>query len=149
MKVYLNYCRRPFVFLNEALEMMGRPRYVTFLISRKNRTVFLVPLRSRRSDIGMTHITEAVYREGGAYAVEATRDFLHEVCEMAGITDNALFSVEAEPYFIDEIKAGQCGVTKGIKVKGMSLRLDMRKARIDFMEEYPVFTYGGYMICVA
>lgn len=148
MKVYMNYWRRPLVFSNEALEMMGRPRYVTFLMSRKDRVIFLVPLRSRRKDIGMTHITDAVYQEGGAYAVATTPDFLYEVCQMAGVTDNALYSVEAEPYFIDEIKAGQCGVTKGIKVKGMSLRLDLSKAQIDFMEEYPVFTYGGYVISV-
>ena len=64
MKVYLNYCHRPFVFSNEALEMMGRPRYVTFLVSKKNRVVFLVPLKSRRTDIGMQRITEAVYRDG-------------------------------------------------------------------------------------
>ena len=129
--------------------MMGRPRYVTFLISKKNQSVFLVPLKSRRSDIGMTKITEAVYRDGGAYAVEGTYGFLGEIRELAGITDDTLYSVEAEPYFINEIKAGQCGVTKGIKVKGMSLRLDMSNARIDFMEEYPVYTYGGYMIGVA
>ena len=30
-----------------------------------------------------------------------------------------------------------------------SIMLDLSKAQIDFMEEYPVFTYGGYVISVA
>ena len=129
--------------------MMGRPRYVTFLLSKKDRVAFIIPLKSRRTDIGMQKITEAVYLNGGAYAIEGANGFLKDVCSLAGILDNSLYSVEAEPYFISKIKAGQCGVLKGIDVKGMSLRLDMSRANVDFMEEYPVYTYGGYMIGIA
>ena len=147
MKVYLNYCQHPFVLSHEALEFMGRPRYVTFFEDVENRSIVIVPMKSYRSDLAMRRISEAVYQDGGAYAVETTWDYLYMIRNMAGINERVLCSVEAKPYFIDDLKAGQCGLKKGIKVKGPCLLLDLSEARLDFMEEYPVYTYGGYMIC--
>ena len=39
MKIYLNYGQHPFVLSNEALELMGRPRYVTFLLDQEGRKI--------------------------------------------------------------------------------------------------------------
>ena len=147
MKVYLNYCTHPLVLSHDALEMMGKPNYVTFLTSWNTKEIIITPLRSRRSDIGMTSITKATYEDGGAYAVAGTVDFLNEIRLLAGIKDKGLYSVEADPFFMGDLKAGQCGLARGLKIPGISLRLDMTKARIDFMEEYPIYTYGGYTIC--
>lgn len=147
MKVYLNYGPHPFVLSHEALELMGRPRYVTFLLNQEDRNITIVPMKSHRSDIGMCRIYDGVYQSGGAYAVDGSWEFLNVVRSMAGIDEPSLCSVEAEMMIMDELKAGQCGLKKGIKVKGPCLFLDLGKARLDFMEEYPVYTYGGYQVC--
>jgi len=146
MKVYLNYYQHAFVLSHDALEMMGRPKYVAFFFDEMNREVLLVPMRSHRSDLGMTSIYEGTYREGGAYAVYGSRDLLYDVCSMAAIDGNYLCSVDAEPYYIDDLKAGECGLSRGIRVRGTALKLDLKQARMDFMEEYPIYTYGGCQI---
>ena len=51
MKIYLNYGQHPFVLPNEALELMGRPRYVTFLLDQEGRKITIVPLKSHRTDM--------------------------------------------------------------------------------------------------
>ena len=147
MKIYLNYGQHPFVLPNEALELMGRPRYVTFLLDQEGRKITIVPLKSHRTDIGMCRIYDGVYQSCGAYAVGGSSEFLSIIRSMAGIDEPALCSVEADFLFLDELKAGQCGLKRGIKVKGLCLVMDLSTARLDFMEEYPVYTWGGYQVC--
>ena len=147
MIVYMNYQKRVFVLPNEALEIMGRPKYLTFLISKAKNCVVFIPLRTRRSDIGCCTIPDVVYRQNAAYAVESTPDLREQMYFLADVSGESPYAIQAQPVMLDDLKAGSVGnLYRGIRMKGMALQLDMMTAEPATVDIGRIYVTGGGMV---
>lgn len=147
MIVYFNYKNHVFVLPNEALEIMGRPKYLTFLTSTQTNKVIIIPLKSRRTDIGIATIPDVVYRNNAAYAVWSMPEFREQMFFFADVSGQSSYAVEAEPVMLDDLKAGSVGnLCRSLRIKGMALDIDMMSAESTTVDIGRIYATGGYIV---
>ena len=144
MRVYMNYHNYTFILTREVLEIMGRPRYVYFIVSKQKNRVICLPMKSRRTDLAGCPIPESVYKNNGGYAVWADHSFLEQMYFLSDVSGVSTYAIEVRLLPVNEIKAGELhGLERGIKPKGIPVVFDMMTADAAEMNECPVYTFGG------
>lgn len=126
---------------------MGKPRYITFLLSRVYNSAFIIPMNSRRTDIGMCSIPPSVYKYHGHYAVEGSRDLTNQILSMCDASGRSIYAVNAEPSFLNNAMAGKIrGLQHTIRIKNTVLHLDLMTAEPADINLDHIFTFGGYRL---
>jgi len=147
MIIYMNYKNYVFVLPHEALEVMGRPNFLTFLTSVQTNRVIIIPLKSRRTDIGIATIPDVVYRNNAAYAVRSMSDFREQMFFFADVSGQSSYAIKAEPTILDDLKAGSVGnLSRSLQIKGMALDIDMMSAESATVDIGRIYTVGGYVV---